>query len=124
MNRKLKKKSAGLLRSDRVRIHTAHGSARSLGELPCFDRLNDRLRLQVDHCNFIAALAADKRQLAVRTERDMRRGGADSKTCSCFVHVRVDDADARFAGVRNDQPLSIRAEREKVRINTDRNASR
>src|SRR5688572_7653537 len=49
----------------------------------------------------------------------MRRGGADWESCSCFVIVGVNQADARFTCVRHHYPLSIWTDGEEVWISPD-----
>ena len=55
------------------RLNTSLRRNRAAG----FDQLDNDSPAQIDGGNFIRAFTADERQLAVRTEGDMRRGIAD-----------------------------------------------
>ena len=75
---------------------------------------------EIDHRHFIRAFTADEGLFTVGAERDMRRRGAGQESCSLFVFVSVDQADAGFARVRHDKPPTIGTEREEMRINAHR----
>ena len=94
---------------------------RLLNALAGFDQFNNRLLPQVDHGHFIRALTSDEGALVITAESDVCRSGADSKTCSCFVLLRVNQANARFSRIRNDNPFPVRGQPNEMRINTDGN---
>src|SRR5512135_2205686 len=47
----------------------------------------------------------------------MRRRAPDGEPGLWLMFVGVDEAEARFPSIRNDQPFAIRTDREEVRIN-------
>ena len=58
------------------------------------DHLHNSLPADIDHGDFIRALAADEDALMIGAERQVRRRAADRESCSCFVLMCVDQTDA------------------------------
>jgi hypothetical protein len=85
------------------------------------NQLDESAPAQIDDGHIVGAFAADESQFSVWAEGDVRRRAADFQARARFVFIRVYQANARFARIGNDKRLSIRAEREKVWIDTHRN---